>query len=185
MKTNRQFKAIKTPLEDVLIIEHSVHEDIRGSFTKIYNSSAFREIGIEAEIKETYFSVSKQGVLRGMHYQIPPFGHAKIITVIEGEILDVCVATKHTRIKANFGQHYATVLSKENRRSLYLPEGYAHGFLVLSETAIVINQLTSEYNPDSERGILYNSFGFEWPLQNPILSDKDKAQKEYRSSEHE
>jgi dTDP-4-dehydrorhamnose 3,5-epimerase len=174
-----QFELMPTIFDDVFIIKKSKFEDERGLFIKTFNRDEFDLIGLSSDFKESYFSFSKKNVLRGMHFQRQPYGHAKLITVIEGEILDVCVGIGGELNKNNKGKYFATILSKENNKSLYIPEGYAHGFLCLSETAIVMNHMTSVYNPENDDGIHYLSFGFKWPTDNPILSIKDKDLKSF------
>lgn len=175
--TTPQFEFMTTTLDDVFVIQKSKFEDERGVFIKTYNKEAFDKAGLCSDFKESYFSFSKKNVLRGMHFQRHPFGHAKLITVIEGEILDVCVGIGGELNKRNTGKYFSTILSKENNKSLYIPDGYAHGFLCLSDTAIVMNHMTTVFNPENDDGIHYLSFGFKWPTDNPILSSKDKALK--------
>jgi dTDP-4-dehydrorhamnose 3,5-epimerase len=172
--TKKHFEFIATPLDDVFIVKKSKFIDERGVFIKAYSKDAFDCAGICSEFKEAYFSFSKRNVLRGMHFQRHPYGHAKLITVIEGEILDVCVGIGGELNKKNIGKYFSTILSKENNKSLYIPDGYAHGFLCLSETAIVMNHMTTVFNAENDDGIHYLSFGFKWPSTNPILSAKDK-----------
>ena len=173
MRTS-QFDFLETTLDDVFIIQKSKFEDDRGSLIKSYNKEAFDAANLRSDFKESYFSFSKRNVLRGMHFQRHPFGHAKLITVIDGEILDVCVGIGGLQNKRNEGKYYSTVLSSKNNRSIYIPDGYAHGFLCLSETAVVMNHATSVFNQENDDGIHYSSFGFTWPISNPILSEKDK-----------
>ena len=174
-----QFNFIATPLDDVFVIQKSKFEDERGVFIKIYNKDAFDCVGLSLDFKESYFSFSKRNVLRGMHFQRHPFGHAKLITVIEGEILDVCVGIGGELNKRNTGKFFSTILSKENSKSLYIPDGYAHGFLCLSNTAIVVSHMTTVFSAENDDGIHYQSFGFKWPVDNPILSSKDKLLKSF------
>ena len=178
----QQFEFLETSLDDVFIVQKSRFEDERGIFIKTFNKNVFDKFGISSDFKESYFSFSKKNVLRGMHFQKHPFGHAKLITVIEGEILDVCVGIGGILNKRNTGKFFSTILSKENNRSIYIPDGYAHGFLCLSETAIVMNHMTTVFNPEQDTGIHYKSFGFEWPIDNPILSDKDKKLSTFQKS---
>ena len=168
-----QFEFMPTTLGDVFVVQKSKFEDERGVFIKTYNKDAFDAAGLASDFKESYFSFSKRNVLRGMHYQRYPFGHAKLITVIEGEILDVCVGIGEN-LSNNKGKFFSTILSKSNNRSLYIPAGYAHGFLCLSESAIVMNHMTTVYSPENDDGIHYLSFNFTWPIANPIISEKDK-----------
>jgi len=176
LELSNQFKLVNTSLNDVFIIKKLIIDDDRGSFVKIFSSNVFPKEIISTNFKEAYYSYSKKSVIRGLHYQIPPHSHAKLITVLEGEILDVCIGVDKKNKSNNFGKHFSTILSSKNALSLYIPEGYAHGYQVLSDYAIVINHLTSVYEPTHESGILYNSFGFDWPIKNPIISEKDQLQ---------
>lgn len=168
-----QFKKIPTSIDDVFILEKKSFEDHRGIFVKTFNEHAFRQLGLATNFKEATYSISKKNVLRGCHFQQYPYGHAKLVNVIEGEILDVVVGIGGKMNTRNRGRYFSTILSKENNRSLYIPDGYAHDFLCLSEFAIVSYQTTSVYNAENDTGVHYSSFGFDWPIENPILSDKD------------
>lgn len=156
----------------MLEINKDVFLDDRGALTKVYCQKEFGDFGINTDFFEAYYSISKKNVLRGMHFQIPPGEHSKLINVIEGEILDVVVAISGP-LK---GEYFSLTLSKENSKSLYIPPGYAHGFLVKSPTAVVLMHLTGGYCPEFERGIKYDSFGFEWGCESPVISAKDCAQ---------
>jgi dTDP-4-dehydrorhamnose 3,5-epimerase len=171
-----KFRFYPTSTDGIVLIDNSKFSDSRGSFVKVFNDDYFAENNIVLNLKESYYSVSQKNVLRGMHFQKYPFGHAKLVHVIDGEILDVVVGIGSPMNKSNKGKIFSTVLSSANSRSLFIPEGYAHGFLVLSEKAIVVNYMTSCFNEESDSGIHYNSFGFDWPVGAPIVSDKDKAQ---------
>ena len=109
-----------------------------------------------------------------MHYQQYPFGHAKLVSVLEGEILDVIFGIGGMLNTRNRGKYFSAILSDENRKTLFIPDGYAHGFLCLSDRAVVSYQTTSVYNAEADRAIHWDSFGYEWPINNPILSDKDR-----------
>ena len=171
----KQFEKISTNIDDVFILEKAKFEDHRGTFIKTFNEQAFRELGLATNFREATYSISKRNVLRGCHFQQHPFGHAKLVNVMEGEILDVVVCIGGKMNTRNRGKHFSTILSKDNNRSLYIPDGYAHGFLCLSDYAIVSYQTTSIYNAENDTGVHYNSFGFNWPIENPILSKKTKT----------
>ncbi len=164
-------KFTKTIIEGVYIVEQNISKDNRGSFVKNFNSKEFSDHGIECNFKESYYTKSKEDVIRGMHFQEPPYDHSKLITVISGTIIDVVL---DLRINSKtFGQYFFIELSRENRKSLYVPKGLAHGFGVLSEYAIAYYQVSTEYNQKFDKGISYNSFGMQWPIDNPILSERD------------
>lgn len=170
-----QFVKISTPLDDVFILERFCHSDERGIFTKTFNLKMFKEleVGEALEIKESLCSTSKKGVLRGMHYQQHPYGAAKIVSVVKGRILDVIVGIGGKFNAQNRGKIFSVELSENNAKSLYVPDGYAHGFLVLSDEAVVVYHQTSHFDAASDKGINFNSFGFQWPVSKPIVSKKD------------
>jgi dTDP-4-dehydrorhamnose 3,5-epimerase len=162
----------ETILEGVYELENKKHEDHRGSFIKIFHKGVFEENGLEHEFKESFYSVSKKNVLRGMHFQKPPHDHAKLVYVTDGEILDVAVDIR--KGSPTFGKFYSTSLSDLNVKSLYMNKGFAHGFLTLSESATVTYLTTSEHAPEADSGIRWDSFGFDWcGVINPIISERD------------
>jgi dTDP-4-dehydrorhamnose 3,5-epimerase len=164
-----------TAIPDVLIIEPKVFGDERGFFYESFNARSFAELtGIKANFVQDNHSKSAKGVLRGLHYQIQqPQG--KLVRVVAGEVFDVAVdIRKHS---PTFGQWVGVILSGENKRQLWIPEGFAHGFLVTSESAEFLYKTTDYYAPEHERSILWNdsAIGVQWPLAGePILSNKDK-----------
>lgn len=163
----------QTPIHDVYVIEQTVTKDRRGSFVKNFQRSLFVEHDLACDFKESYYTKSHEDVIRGMHFQTPPHDHAKLITVISGAIMDVVLDIRKS--SKTYGRHFEIELSGENGKSLYIPRGFAHGFGVLSDVAIAYYQVTSEHNPEHDKGILFDSFGFSWPISNPILSDRDSA----------
>jgi len=165
---------IPTELEEVLIIEPRVFSDNRGLFFESYNKEKYQEMVVDAEFVQDNVSISKKNVLRGLHYQLnQPQG--KLVSVLEGEVFDVAVDIR--KGSPTFGQWVGAILSAENRRQLYVPERFAHGFCVLSNTAIFSYKCTAGYKPDDEHTLLYSdpSVGINWPCDKPRLSDKDKA----------
>ena len=160
-----------TDLEGVYLLEQSVFKDARGAFVKIYQNSFFGEHGLEGDFKECYYTRSKEEVVRGMHFQSPPADHAKLVTVISGTILDVVLDIR--RASPTYGKYETFELSRENGKSIYIPRGFAHGFTVLGESAVACYMVTSEYSPENDMGIRYDSFGFKWPVFNPIVSSRD------------
>lgn len=169
-------RAVPTSIPEVLVIEPVVHGDSRGFFMETFNSRAFESIvGRPVHFVQDNHSRSVKGVLRGLHYQIrQPQG--KLVRVTQGEVFDVCVDLR--RSSPFFGQWTGVRLSAENRRMVWIPEGFAHGFLVLSESADFQYKTTDFYAPQHERCILWNDpkLSIEWPLQNqPALAAKDKA----------
>lgn len=168
------FEKIETNLKDVFLIKREIFNDERGDFSKTYNKKLFEQIGVKFDVKESVYSYTKKNVLRGMHFQKEPFKQAKIINVIEGEILDVIIRIDNIKDK-NKPNIFFKKLSKDNQLSLYVPEDYAHGYLTLSNYSIVSYICSSHYNVKSEVVINYDSFGFDWPnLNDLILSKKDQ-----------
>lgn len=165
----------ETSLKDVAVLEPKVFGDARGYFFEAYNQSAFRNLGLPTDFKQDNQSGSRKGVLRGLHYQLnQPQG--KLVRVIYGEIFDVAVDLR--RDSAQFGHWFGLKLSAENRKMLWIPAGFAHGFLVTSEFAEVIYKANDFYAPAHERSLLWNdpAIGIEWPLEGePTLSAKDAA----------
>ncbi|MFQ5449803.1 MAG: dTDP-4-dehydrorhamnose 3,5-epimerase [Nitrospinaceae bacterium] len=166
-------KVTKTELDAVLIIEPEVHRDSRGFFYESYVKRKYQERGIADDFVQDNHSLSKKGALRGLHYQEEP-GQAKLVRVTHGEVFDVVVDVRKN--SPSFGKWIGVCLSEGNRLQIYIPIGFAHGFCTLSDTAELLYKCSDYYNPAGERGIRWNDpdIGIEWPIQNPILSEKDK-----------
>ena len=165
-------KLIDTDIQGVYIIEQNHKKDYRGSFVKMFQKSFFQENDLEYNFSESYYTKSKEDVIRGMHFQLPPHDHAKLITVITGTITDVILDLRKS--SPTYKKYFEVELSRENRKSIYIPRGCAHGFGVLSETAITYYLVTSEHMPEHDHGIRYDSFGYDWIIENPIISERDK-----------
>ncbi|MGP8258908.1 MAG: dTDP-4-dehydrorhamnose 3,5-epimerase [Acidobacteriaceae bacterium] len=166
---------IPTSLTDVVIVEPKVFGDARGFFLEAYNEATFKALGLPTRFVQDNHSGSRKGVLRGLHYQLKQ-AQGKLVRALTGEIFDVAVDLR--RDSAQFGQWFGLLLSAQNRRSLWVPPGFGHGFLVLSEFAEVSYKATEFYAPAFERTILWNdpAIGIDWPLDGPpMLSEKDKA----------
>ncbi|MFM7277193.1 MAG: dTDP-4-dehydrorhamnose 3,5-epimerase [Microcystis aeruginosa] len=177
-------KVIPTEIPDVLIIEPQVYGDDRGFFLESFNQKDFREkTGVNTTFVQDNHSMSLKNVLRGLHYQIPnPQG--KLVRVVNGSVFDVAVDARQS--SPTFGQWVGCVLSAENKRIFWVPEGFAHGFLVLSERAEFLYKTTNYYYPQYEKTILWNDadLGIDWPLEiPPILSPKDQAGQPFKSVE--
>jgi dTDP-4-dehydrorhamnose 3,5-epimerase len=165
-------KVIETALPGALILEPQVFGDARGYFYESYNESKFHEAGIDHRFVQCNVSRSARGVLRGLHYQWPnPQG--KLVSVLEGEVYDVAVDIR--RGSPTFGRSTGVMLTSDNHRHFWVPEGFAHGFCVLSEFATFTYQCTALYDPKADAGIRWNdaALGIDWPLSEPLLSDKD------------
>lgn len=161
----------KTDLSGVFIIEHDVHKDARGAFVKTFHKEEFSKMGLECDFRESYYTRSKEDVIRGMHFQVPPHDHAKLVTIIHGTVADVILDLR--RSSPTRGHHIAVELSRENRKSIYIPRGCAHGFSVLGESAIVYYMATSEHAPTHDKGVRFDSFGYDWKVGQPIVSERD------------
>ncbi len=167
-------KVIETDLPGCLVIEPRVFEDARGLFFEAFNIDKLAPLGIQPQWKQGNVSASTQGVLRGLHYQWPkPQG--KYVSVLQGEVWDVAVDIR--RGSLTFGKWAAVVLTAENRRHFWIPEGFAHGFVVLSETALFSYLCTETYDADADASIAWNDadLAIDWPITAPILSPKDAA----------
>ncbi len=160
------------PLSGAAQITLPAFADNRGSFVKTFQGSLFRQAGIDFALQESYFSVSHKDVIRGMHFQLPPHDHAKIVFCPHGAILDVLVDLR--RQSPTYGQHYAAELSAANHQAFYIPPGFAHGFKSLEDHTITYYLVSSEHSRDHDAGIMYNSFGMDWACAAPILSGRDQ-----------
>ncbi|PIE70587.1 MAG: dTDP-4-dehydrorhamnose 3,5-epimerase [Deltaproteobacteria bacterium] len=163
-----------TPLDGLLHIAPRVFGDQRGFFMETWHSERYRDIGIPRPFVQDNLSFSRKGILRGLHYQLNhPQG--KLVMAITGAIFDVAVDIR--KRSPDFGKWYGVILSEENRHQLFVPEGFAHGFCVLSETAHVCYKCTDLYHPEDEGGVLYNDpgIGISWPVTDVTLSDKDRV----------
>ena len=168
-----------TPLEGVIIIEPDVFADKRGSFMETYQKKRYREAGIETDFVQDNLSYSSRGTIRGLHYQLPN-QQAKLVQVISGEVFDVVVDIR--RGSPCFGQYTGVYLTGKNRRQVSVPEGFAHGFSVLSESAVLMYKCSEFYAPDSEKGILWSDpdIGIDWQLDKPLLSEKDNMHRKLK-----
>ncbi len=175
---------ITCDIKGLVIVEPTVFEDSRGYFFESYNQQLFQQNGIEANFVQDNQSKSSYGVIRGLHYQKNPHAQAKLVRVLEGSILDVAVdIRKHS---PTYGQHFALELSAENKKQLYIPEGFAHGFSVLTETAVVMYKCNAFYNKQSEGGIRYNDpeLNIDWKvdLSKAVISEKDAQLPDFKNA---
>jgi dTDP-4-dehydrorhamnose 3,5-epimerase len=168
-------RATPAPLAGVLLLEPQLFEDARGSLFEAWNKAQFEAAGVRADFVQDNQSRSKKNVIRGLHYQLPPAPQAKLLRVIAGEVFDVAVDIR--RSSPTFGKWYGTTLSAANRRMLWIPEGFAHGLLSLSEESEVLYKIAGRYSRERERSIRWDdpAIGIEWPLAGaPILSERDR-----------
>lgn len=163
-------------LPGIVLIEETRRGDARGFFAETYKESAFRAAGIPGPFVQDNHSRSARGVLRGLHYQIPPRAQGKLVRVVTGEIFDVAVDLR--RGSPSFGRWTGVRLSADEGRMLWIPPGFAHGYVVLSETADFTYKVTAEYDASLERGVRWDdpAIGVEWPLAEPVLSERDRSQ---------
>lgn len=164
-----------TPINDLVVLHPTVFEDTRGYFFEAYNQNQLAKLGIAIDFVQDNQSFSKRGTLRGLHYQNPPYAQTKLVRVLQGEIIDVAVDIR--KDSPTYGQHYAIRLSAENKKQLLIPHGFAHGFSVVSDTAVVLYKCDQFYNKASEGGIRFDdpSLNIDWgmDLKEAIVSDKD------------
>lgn len=165
---------ISTPIPDLFVIQPNVFKDNRGYFFESFNHKKFQDKGIEHLFVQDNESKSQKGVLRGLHFQKPPYAQGKLVRVITGSVLDVAVDTRSK--SPTYGKHFSVILSEENKSMLWIPEGFAHGFVTLEDNTIFSYKCTNFYNKDSEGSLLWcdNELAINWGIDEPILSDKDK-----------
>lgn len=173
---------IKTPIEDLLVLEPKVWKDTRGFFFESFNRSTLHALGIDYSFVQDNQSFSTKGVLRGLHFQRHPFAQTKLVQVLQGEILDVAVDLRLE--KPTFGQHYAIRLSSENKKQLLIPQGFAHGFVVLSATAHVFYKCDQFYSQPHDGGLRFDDpdLAINWglPPGELIISEKDQRQPSFQ-----
>ena len=178
-------KVIPSSIKDILIIEPDVFGDHRGYFFESWNQEKYANLGINANFVQDNESCSKFGVLRGLHYQAAPYTQAKLVRVISGKVLDIAVDIR--KGSPTFGQYAAIELSDENKRQVYIPRGFAHGFVVLSEKVVFTYKCDNPYMPSSERGIAFNdpTLAIDWKinLEDCILSEKDLKNPLFKDAE--
>lgn len=166
-------KIIETSISGLQILEPRLFEDSRGKFVKTFTNDFFIEHGLDIHIKETYYSISHKDVIRGMHFQTPPYDHVKLVYVPHGKIIDVVLDIRKN--SHTFGKYFSCELSNNNGKVLIIPKGLAHGFKSLVDNTNVTYMQTTCYAPHNDGGIHYNSFGFDWDCDNPKLSDRDNS----------
>lgn len=161
------------PLPGVRLIKPKVFEDARGDFVKTFHCGLFRDLGIDFTPVEEFYSTSRKNVLRGMHFQLPPHDHSKLVYCIRGRVLDVLVDLRPG--SPGYGCFASAELSRENRSQFYIPSGIAHGFLALEDDSVMVYKTTTVHAPSHDAGIRWDSFGFDWGVDSPICSPRDLA----------
>jgi dTDP-4-dehydrorhamnose 3,5-epimerase len=164
---------LKTQINGCFELQPKIFDDLRGSFVKIFNEIEFDKLGLETIFKEQYYSISKKNVIRGMHFQLPPFDHVKLVSCLQGAVFDVVIDLRLG--SPTYGQSQTFELTADKANSIYIPKGMAHGFCTLSDEAILMYNVSTEYEPEYDSGILWKSIDLSWPTQNAILSVRDNA----------
>ncbi len=169
-------KFIEADLNGAFIIEPVVYSDNRGFFMETYNRRVFKDHGLNVEFVQDNQSLSeRKGVIRGLHFQYPPYDQAKLVRVVSGRVLDVIVDMRKS--SPTRGKWFSIELSSDNKRILFVPSGFAHGFCTLEDNSVVLYKVDKFYNPSAEAGIRWddNNLGIRWPVQVPVMSDKDRT----------
>lgn len=161
------------PLPGTLLLKPKVFEDHRGDFVKTFQDEAFRELGIQFRATEEFFSTSRKGVLRGMHFQVPPRDHAKLVYCVRGRVLDVLLDLRKS--SPSYGRSIGIELSRGNHLQFLIPAGLAHGFLALDDDSVMIYKTTASHSPAHDAGVRWDSFGFDWGSDRPITSSRDDS----------
>ena len=165
-------KKIQTTIPGCFELQPNVFKDDRGRLVKTFHKDSFLALDLATDFTEEYYSISKKGVLRGLHFQVPPHDHVKCVTCLSGKIFDVVVDLR--KQSPTYKHHFSIELNAEKGNMLYIPAGLAHGFYALTENTIFLNRTTTVYEPSCDTGIKWDSCGIEWPVSNPILSEKDQ-----------
>ena len=163
----------KTDIEGLIIIEPQIFKDSRGAFFESWNAKKFKQLGINEDFVQDNQSVSSKGVLRGLHFQNPPYAQAKLVRVIKGSVLDVAVDLRKN--SPTYGKHVSVILSEQNNKSFFIPKGFAHGFLSLEDNTVFNYKCSDYYNKESEGSLLWNDedLKIDWQIDNPLVSEKD------------
>lgn len=164
---------IKTHIQGLLVIKPNVFEDERGHFFESWSKKTYQDVGLELDFVQDNQSLSQKGVLRGLHFQDPPFAQGKLVRVIQGSVIDVAVDIRKESV--TYGQHFSIKLSEENKKIFWIPPGFAHGFASLENNTIFTYKCTEIYNKESERVLLWNDadLNINWGVEKPLVSEKD------------
>lgn len=166
-------KLLTERIPDVKLVEIGNSRDERGFFRKVYSENQDYSKIFQQDIKEIYYSQSCAGTVRGMHFQMPPYEHEKLVHVIQGKIVDVVVDLRKNSL--SFQKHMAVELEAEDNMAVFIPVGFAHGFASLQDGTLVLYGVTSVYHPEYDSGIAYDSIGYNWNIRNPNLSERDRS----------
>jgi dTDP-4-dehydrorhamnose 3,5-epimerase len=165
------FDIYQTGIPGCYEMQPKIHDDSRGRFVKIFHKDEFEKNNLNINFTEEYYSYSKKGVIRGVHFQTPPCEHVKFVYCPFGEVFDVVVDLRLG--SPTYGQARSVILSAETANTIYIPKGIAHGFCVKSDSAILVYKVSEIYSPENDSGLLWSSIGVEWPEENPIISERD------------
>jgi dTDP-4-dehydrorhamnose 3,5-epimerase len=170
----------ETHIKDLLVLQPTVFGDHRGYFFESFRKDLLENNGISDDFVQDNQSMSRKGILRGLHFQKPPFEQGKLVQVIKGAVLDVAVDLRQS--SPTYGEHYKIELNEKNKTMFWIPPGFGHGFLTLQDETIFAYKCTNYYNHESEGGILWNSpsLNIDWGIEDPVLSDKDKVATSFR-----
>jgi dTDP-4-dehydrorhamnose 3,5-epimerase len=164
---------ISTPLKGCYQVRPFLAQDERGTFVKTFHTEQFSSLGLPIDWREEYYSSSRKGVIRGMHFQTPPYDHEKLVYCMQGEVLDVVLDLRMGL--ATYGRYIAVKLDAARGQGLIIPKGMAHGFLALTEAVMMAYKVTSVYASENDAGIRWDSFGLDWGVDQPIVSIRDRA----------
>jgi len=167
------FEKIALAIPEIFELRSTVFADARGTFVKSFAKSVFDMLGVEFAILEQFYSKSKKGTIRGFHFQVPPKDQTKIVTCLDGEVLDVIVDIRtgsHT-----YGKLINVKLTSKLANCVVIPSGFAHGFQALTDDALMLYNVSTEHDPVCDKGLRYDSVGFQWPISNPTVSDRDQS----------
>lgn len=165
------FTKVETTLPGLVLLRPRIFQDQRGTFIKTFHAAAFRNLGLSFEPREEFYSISAPGVLRGMHFQVPPADHTKLVYCASGRVTDVVLDLR--RSSTTFGRWHAFELNAMTPELLFIPSGFAHGFVARETAATMVYLTTVEHSPDHDKGIRWDSFGYDWGINNPTLSARD------------
>lgn len=165
---------IETDIDGLIIIVPKVFYDPRGYFLESYNQQKYYDAGLKIDFVQDNLSMSQKNVLRGLHFQAPPYAQGKLVQVIRGSVLDVAVDIRKN--SPSYGKHHSILLSEENKKQFFIPAGFAHGFVTLEDNTLFSYKCTTPYNKESEGAIRWNDkkLGIDWQIENPIISAKDE-----------
>ena len=174
-------KVVETTICGLVIIEPKIHEDERGYFFESWNNRKFNELVANVNFVQDNQSCSSKNTLRGLHFQNPPYAQGKLVRVISGSILDVAVDIRKS--SPTYGKHFSVLLSKENNKMVYIPPGFAHGFLALEDDTIMSYKCTADYNKESEGALFWDDkdLNIDWSITNPLISEKDDKAESFKS----